>query len=268
MVFKYDFGAPVWRIRLDSTTSHLALEVRDPDVLLTYFYTLNTENHTLKQLKRPQAQAWWQGLEEAEHGCLYLHGYGNRKLGQHLGILAVSSGSGLKVWEHSDVAYYGLAAAGLLAYDPAQPEKPLQVLDPLSGTQTGRRMSQQEAATAVAQHTISRYADCQYPALYREGEEYFGQVKAFVEAQLGEVVVQALEYAETEAGFVVSFYVAEPDGKLRNELAVFNLDGNLLLQVQLGSSLNGIGSDTFFIFKHNLYFILNRAILQVYRLLV
>lgn len=266
-MFIYDFGAPVWRLRLDSSTGCLALEVRDPDVLLTTFHVLDTQGFNLKQLPLPQAQAWWQGLEEAAQGLLFLHGYGNRKLGQHLGILGISAATGEKVWEQPQFAYYGLSEEGLLAYDPAQPEKPLTLLEPRSGLPVGKEMSQQQAAEAVANHTRTRYADCLYPVLYRQGEEYFGQVQAFLEAQLGVEVVQAVEYAETDAALVVSFYTQEPEGKLRNDLAVFDLNGNLLLREQLGSTLNGIGSDTFFIFKHNLYFILNRTILQVYRLL-
>ncbi|GAB3812660.1 hypothetical protein GCM10028895_03930 [Pontibacter rugosus] len=75
----------------------------------------------------------------------------------------------------------------------------------------------------------------------------------FLELQIGVATVQAIEYAETATHLIISFYIQDTEGKLCNSLVIFDLDGNLLLQEQLGSSLSGIGSDTFFIFKHNLF---------------
>jgi hypothetical protein len=257
----------VWRIRLDSSTACLALEVRDPDLLLTRFYTLDTHTYTLQQLDLPQAKAWWQGLEDAEHGHVYLHGYGNRQLGQHKGITAFSEAGQDKVWEAEEMAFYGIAAAGILAYNPQQPELPLQALNPQTGKPTGITYSQQQAAEEVAHYSQNRLGHCLYPVLYREGEVYFEQVQAFLEEQLQVRPVQALEYAETQNWLVVSFYTSGEEGKLQNELAVFDLEGKLHRKMKIASDLNGFGSDTFFIFNHKLYYILNKDILQVFQLL-
>ncbi|WP_299760793.1 DUF4905 domain-containing protein [uncultured Pontibacter sp.] len=254
-------------MRLDSSTACLALEVRDPDLLLTRFYTLDTPGLTLEELKLPQAQTWWQGLEDAEHGNIYLHGYGNRQLGQHKGILAFDASGRNKVWEAAELAFYGVAAAGIIAYNPQQPEGELQVLSPVTGEPTGKILSQQQAAGEVARYNHTRFQDCLYPTLYREGEVYFEQVQAFIQEQLQLQAVKAVEYAETETHLVISFYTSGEDGKLQNELAVFDLAGELHQKVKIGSDLSGLGSDTFFIFKHNLYFILNKDILQVFQLL-
>ncbi|CAM3686370.1 DUF4905 domain-containing protein [Pontibacter korlensis] len=254
-------------MRLDSSTACLALEVRDPDLLLTSFYTLDTASLSLSHLDLPQTQAWWQGLEDAEHGLLYLHGYGNRQLGQHKGIAGYDEENKGKVWETAELAFYGIAKAGVLAYNPMQPEAPLQSLAPKTGMATGQSFTQQEAAEEVAHYSRTRYQDCLYPILYREGEAYFEQVRDFLREQLQVEPLQALEYAETETCLVISFYLEDTDGSLQNELAIFDLEGKLHQKVKIGSRLSGIGSDTFFIFKHNLYFILNKDILQVFRLL-
>ncbi|WP_233555652.1 DUF4905 domain-containing protein [Pontibacter oryzae] len=255
-------------MRLDSITGCLAIEIRDADVLLTSFYTLDTASHTLKQLQLPQAKAWWQGLEDATHGFLYLHGYGNRQLGQHKGIIAISQVTGKQVWETKELAFYGVDSPGLLAYNPEQPEAALQVLHPTTGKATGITRTQQEAAAEVAKYNQIRYQNCIYPTLYLEGEDHFNTVQFFLKQEFEIEVVKAIDYAETDSCLLVSFYTLEPDGKLQNELAVFNLKGDLQLKVTLGTALTGIGSDTFFIFKHNLYFIQNKDILQVFRLLV
>lgn len=257
----------MWRMRLDSSTARLALEVRNPDLLLTRFYTFDTHTHALDQLPLPEAKAWWQGLEDAEFGNLYLHGYGNRQIGQHKGISAYKAAEQSKLWEAPDMAFYGIAADGVLAYHPDCPELPLQLLNPQTGKPTGSTCSQQQAAEAVARYSRERFLDCQYPVLYRLGEAYFAQVQAFLQEQLQVQAVLALEYAETEAHLVISFYTSDDSGKLKNELAVFDLDGKLHQKMEIASQLNGFGSDTFFIFNHKLYFILNKDILQVFQLL-
>lgn len=266
-LFTKKFDAPLWRLRLDATKGILAAEVRDGDLLLTHFYTLDTEDFSLRQLPRAGATAWWQGLEDAEDGLVLLHGYGNRQLGQHKGIMACNSLNGEQVWEQPGLAYYGLVAGNLLAYKPDAPEEPLQALALHTGRPSGKLVQQQEAAEAVAACSRSRYSQCQYPILYRQGEPYFADVSAFLEATLQARPVQAIEYAETGANLLMAYYEQEPSKALRQTLAVFDTEGNLTLKVQLGTGLSGIGSDTFFIFKHNLYFILNKDTLQVYRLL-
>ncbi|WP_276497046.1 DUF4905 domain-containing protein [Pontibacter litorisediminis] len=257
----------MWRIRLDSGTACLALEVRDPDLLLTRFYTLETSSYTLAQLGLPEAKAWWQGLEDAAHGNVYLHGYGNRQMGQHKGIFAFSEADHSKVWEQGELAFYGVAKAGVLAYAPDRPELPMQVLSPATGAATGTTYSQEQAAAEVTLYSQARFSSCLYPVLYREGEPYFAQVRAFLQEQLQVQPLQALEYAETENALVISFYTGGADGKIQNDLAIFDLAGNLHRKMKIGSDLSGIGSDTFFIFNHNLYFILNKDILQVFQLL-
>lgn len=268
LLFTYDFGAPVWRIRIDSSASRLALEVRDADLLLAFFYTFDCQSYTLLPLTVPQALTWWQGLEDAAAGLIYLHGYADRKLGQHKGITALNAATNKVQWEAKELAFYGLSDEGIMAHPAATSEEDFMLLDSATGQIIRKQITQQAAAAATDTFSHSRYQECIYPILYREGEAYFTQVQAFVEAQLGQTLVSAIEYAEAATALVVSFYTAATDGKLDNYLAVFNFEGDLQLNVTLGTGLSGIGSDTFFIFKHKLYFIQNKDSLHVYALLL
>jgi hypothetical protein len=257
----------VWRIRLDTTAKRLALEVRDADVLLAHFYTFDAHLSDMKRLTLSQGQAWWQGLEDAQNGYIYLHGYGDRKLGQHQGITALAAASDTKSWEEAELAFYGLTADGLLAYPAATPEADFQLLEMSTGKPLKTDISQQQAAEAVEQNSQSRYSEAIYPGLYLEGEGYYKEVREFLEAQLHAKPVQAIEYAETDTALVTSYYERELDGLLINYIAVFDMEGHLQLKEKLANGLSGIGSDTFFIFMDDLYFIRDKAILEVYRLL-
>ncbi|MBF9254629.1 DUF4905 domain-containing protein [Pontibacter sp. 172403-2] len=258
----------MWRIRIDAAAGRLALEVRDADVLLAFFYTFDCQGHTLQQLSLPQALTWWQGLEDAHAGLVYLHGYADRQLGQHKGITALNAATDKIQWEAADLAFYGLSDEGIMAHPAAAPGEDFVLLNSATGQIIRKQITQQAAAAAAEKFSHSRYQACIYPILYREGEAYFTQVQAFVEAQLGQTPVSAIEYAEAGEMLVVSFYTPATDGKLDNYLAVFNFEGDLLLNTTLGSGLSGIGSDTFFIFKHKLYFIQNKDSLHVYALLL
>ncbi|MFD2515843.1 DUF4905 domain-containing protein [Pontibacter locisalis] len=257
----------MWRIRLDTSAFNLALEIRDADLLLAYYFTLSASDFTIRQLPVPSAQAWWKGLEDTQEGVVYLHGYGDRKVGQHKGIIAMAAATGERIWEQPELAFYGVVADGVLAYPATAPEISFQLLHPRTGQPLKTGLRQQDAAEQAEAFSVRRYKNCTYPALYKEGEAYFEQVRDFLEAQLGIVPVKAVEYAETDAALVVSFYEDKGEAGLTNFVAVFNLEGDLQLKEKLGSGLSGIGSDTFFIFNLNLYFLQDKQILKVYRLL-
>lgn len=253
-------------MRFDTAGHQLALEIRDADVLLTYFYTYHTVDHALKQVLLPVEQTWWQGLEDAHASMLLLHGYGDRKLGQHKGVKAYATEKGAMQWKQPELTFYGVAAEGLLAYETAAPENGFLMLDTENGKLIRKGLAQQEAAALVQQYAPERYASCTYPVSYRTGETYFEDVRQFMYHTSGEEPVQAVEYAEFNQYIVISYYLQQTDNKLCNYLSVFDSDGNLLLKDCIGQGLTGLGSDTFIIFNQNLFFVQHKDILKVYTL--
>jgi hypothetical protein len=256
----------LWRIRIDTEAGRLALEVRDGDLLLASFYTLDCHTNTLSPLTAPVPNTWWTGLEEAQSGQVYLHGYGDRKLGQHKGIWALAAGGEGAVWHQPELAFYGLAPKGLLAYEAAAQERGLSLLDTQTGQVLQRDISQEQGAEQVQAYSRTRDAAVIYPMLYREGETYFEQVREFLVQQLDCQPVSAIEYAETDNYLVVSYYLPAEKNKLDNFLAVFDLNGFLHLNEPLAVATDGVGSDTFFIFMRSLYYVRTKTTLKAYSL--
>ncbi|GAB3203286.1 hypothetical protein ABID22_000924 [Pontibacter aydingkolensis] len=257
----------MWRIRIDTACRKLALEVRDPDLLLTHFYTLDAAGFILQKLDINPSKAWWQGLEDAQYGMVYLHGYGDRKTGQHKGITALSADTGNQEWSLDDMAFYGLSQEGMLVYNPNAPEEALTIIGPENGDTIQTDISQYRAAQQVSDFSSDRYRDCVYPVLYMQGESYFEDVCNFLIEQSGARPVQGIAYAEANSCIVISYYAQAESGELDNFVVIYDLEGKLRLKVKLGSGLSGIGSDTFFIFNLGLYLLLDKQILQVYSLL-
>jgi hypothetical protein len=264
LLYTYDFGAPVWRMRLDVAANRLAFEIRDADLLLADFHTLDLDNYKLDKLPLPAAKNWWLGLEDAYEGLLFLHGYGDRQIGQHKGIFAYDAATANLRWQQPELAFYGVTQDGVLALN-LQDQK-LQLLQTKTGTIVAENVSLDNGAAAVANHNAVRSQACTYPMLYLEGEPYYNQVCDFLEHQLNVKPVKGIEYAETGQNIFTGFYTENAAGNLDNTLCVFNLDGELQLQERIATGLSGIGSDTFIIFNHKLYFIRQRNILVVYSL--
>jgi hypothetical protein len=257
----------VWRIRIDTDGGWLALEVRDSDVLLASFYTYDCHARALKQLDVPVANTWWLGLEDVHQAQVYLHGYGDRKLGQHKGIRAFSAKTGEERWHLPELSFYGVDGAGILATEPGKPEAPFILLDSRYGKLLENDISQNRASERVDAFSRERYQAVVYPILYREGEEYFGEVRDFLAQKLGCEPITMIEYAETDTCLVLSYYVATEENKIDNFLAIFDLNGFLHLKELLASGLNGVGSDTFFIFMRSLYFVQHKTTLKAYSLI-
>jgi hypothetical protein len=256
----------VWRIRIDTSTGWLALEVRDSDLLLAHFYTLRCPEHELHQLPLPNLNTWWMGLEDTHKELVYLHGYGDRKLGQHKGIWALSAATGEERWHLPDLSFYGMDQQGLLAREANNPDGPLLLAESPSGSILEKDITQKDATERVETYSRMRYAGVEYPMLYREGEAYFEQVRAFLAQQLDCEPVSAIEYAETDSCLVVSYYTRSEENKLDNFLAVFDLNGFLHLNELLAGVTDGVGSDTFFIFMRSLYFVQHKTTLKAYSL--
>ena len=256
----------MWRIRLDAPVGWMALEVRDADLLQARFYTLQLIDARLLELKLPDPNTWWLGLEDVHEQVVYLHGYGDRKLGQHKGIRAFAANSGIALWQQPELAFYGLEERGLLAYDVTQSGRELLLLESGYGKTIRNDINQKEAADRVQQYHQLRYGAVLYPHLYREGEKSFGQVREFLAQLLDCEPVKVIEYAETDTCLVVSYYLEVGENKLDNFLAVFDLNGFLHLNELLAGAIDGVGSDTFFIFMRSLYFVQNKTILKAYSL--
>jgi hypothetical protein len=253
-------------MRLDAVGGWLAVELRDADLLQARFYTLQLPLGPPAELELPDHNTWWLGLEEAHAGQLYLHGYGDRKLGQHKGIWAFAADAGTPLWEQPDLALYGVAETGLLAYDPQNLTAEMRLLDPRYGKTVQNDIPQKQAADWVQHFQNVRQQGVQYPQLYLQGEPYFEQVRDFLVQQLDCEPVSAIEYAETDTCLVVSYYLKKAQNKLGNYLAVFDLNGFLHLNELLAGAIDGVGSDTFFIFMRRLYFVQNKASVTAYSL--
>lgn len=102
------------------------------------------------------------------------------------------------------------------------------------------------------------------PMVYAQGGDHFDTVQKFIELKASKKAIGLIEYLHSEKTIFISFYVEEPE--LANYLLVVDEQGSIRLFEKIGERLQGIGTDTFFLFNRSLIFVKNKRELITYPL--
>ena len=93
-----------------------------------------------------------------------------------------------------------------------------------------------------------------YPFHYLEEGEDFKKVAFFILKKLMHVAFGACDYMEFRDKVIISFYHQE-EGKVVNQLVVFDGQGEVVFSKKIGTGLKGLGMDTFFVNREQLIFV-------------
>lgn len=102
-----------------------------------------------------------------------------------------------------------------------------------------------------------------FPLLYPENSEHFGSFSKFISEKTGQNPTICCEYLEVEKIMILSYYYLK-NKTLTNVLLIANSKGDILVTINLGENLKGIGKDTFFVIENKLIFISNKNTLNIY----
>jgi len=252
--FEVRLPLPIWQIRFDEKTGWLGVETRDADTLQNAFYVIDSQNGSFVLDDYKTKEGWWSGLEDIYNGCLYLHRSNNQQFGQHAGILALDADTGNMLWEQPLYSFYGLAQEYILAEEPDQDATNLVRLDYRTGTIIPGFIPLTETRISLNEFQARRQQVSKVPSHYQENNIFFPELQLFLQEVTRTKAVLAIDYLETDQYFVIGYYQTQPDLKYTYRLAVFDLNGKLLLQEKLKSNVTGIGLDNFFILNNTLIF--------------
>nr|WP_255651069.1 DUF4905 domain-containing protein [Cesiribacter sp. SM1] len=122
-----------------------------------------------------------------------------------------------------------------------------------------------EKLRAAADVSGPQHNNLLLPAVFEEGETHFSTVAEFLQMYLGAEALKSCEYLHVFDKMAISFYTADGE-KMANQIAVFDAEGNLLLQQIMASDLHKPGSETFMVWNQQLFFIENSSCLKGYNL--
>ncbi|WP_158267425.1 DUF4905 domain-containing protein [Adhaeribacter arboris] len=254
--FLLTFESPIWQIRVDYEQGLLAFELRDSDRLQVEFAVLNLQNGQLSAPYRAP-ENWWMGLEDAYGRMLFLHGFGNRAIGTHQGITAVSADSYQILWQQDQTVFYGLADNSRIIARPVKAENEFfQALNAQTGVILETNINPVEAQAAVTSFNRSRTSKSNYPVHYPATSEHFALLSQFIFSHSERQGQGAIDYLETEKYLILGYNEVVAKGKWQNILGVYSAtEGTLLLEEVLTASASGLVRDTFFVINNTLLFI-------------
>ena len=114
-------------------------------------------------------------------------------------------------------------------------------------------------------HATSEAGEIIAPTQYFQGTPYFETVSKFIQQKLDVRAVQAIEYLENSGLIFTSIYCQNVTG-FENQLLVFDENGELQMQEQLGRELKGLGFEAFFLQSGYLFYVKNKVELVSYRI--
>ncbi|WP_026462831.1 DUF4905 domain-containing protein [Adhaeribacter aquaticus] len=266
-IFDIALAAPVWQIRIDDKHGLLAVEVRDADTLHTSFSVLDVKTGALLLSDYKTREPWYVGLEDIHQGILFFHGIGDRRFGSHKGITAVEVKTGKLLWQDPEFIYYGFIPDGLLVKKNEALEAPLSLIDSFTGkmlTTESENASSSAMPTIFAAYQANRRLPVLVPGHYPDSSAHFSTLQQFLESKINITVKDAIDYLETKDFFILGFYNFDANNQRCYRVAVFNLEGELILKEDLATNLEGLGLDNFFIIQNSLILLKNKSTLLGY----
>lgn len=112
--------------------------------------------------------------------------------------------------------------------------------------------------------TQKHFQDIKYASAYPEESEYFQWfVQYFAKHNI--IPCKQIEYLKVNDQVLISYYENVSNG-MTNSLAILNKEGTILDQILLDEKLNGIGKDTFFVYRNKAIFVTHKKTLNIYDL--
>ncbi len=244
----------IWKMLPDETGKYLLIEYRNDTRRKVDFLCVDMKTKKILWQKTSLKELWWLGLKETTEGKIIIHGYKNSKSPEHKGIYVIDLFSGKLLWENKDLTHVSSHPGYILAAND-DPDKPaLFKMDIQSGELIQTTEPGSEKNFSVPDYKL--------PVLYTAESNHFMTIATFISQQLQMLSDLAIEYLEHHSYIIISFYTSEQNA-VDNYIAVFDVEGNLLLQEKIGTGLKGIGQDTFFIYGSNLVYVKNKSELVI-----
>lgn len=121
---------------------------------------------------------------------------------------------------------------------------------------SGSQLSEEPA------NSVTQAPEMLFASAYPEESEYFQWFVQYF-AKHGIIPCRQIEYLKTQDCVLISYYENSGNG-MTNSLAILNNEGTILDKILLDENLNGIGKDTFFVYRNKAIFVTHKKTLNIY----
>jgi hypothetical protein len=212
---------------LSDTKSYL-IELREERNKQVLFYFLD-DTFNLKKIDTQLD--WWSGVEALVGNSVVFHGFLQQDLPIHQGIKVWDSEKNEWQWENEFLTFVNVEDAILLAKNSLGSLDTVLKIDLLTGQETSFEPKYKKNNSFVAN-------------IVTKDEPYFADIAFFISQYTHLQPTDFLEYLETTAHIIVSYFVKN-EKKYDNYLLVTSSGGDELLHICLHEGSKGLAAGTF-----------------------
>jgi hypothetical protein len=249
----------LWRL-VPSDTDVFVGEERDLGAKRASFFCLNRSTGEILWTNVPFNEPWWIGIEAVHRDRLFLHGFTQPDMPEHLGVLAVDLFTGQIAWSRNDVRFVLVTDESLFASKDTVNGRSILELHPQDGSTLGSWDNDHEGMQmARSRRQVVLENEPEFPAPIADDELItFVSKHAGIENSVG--VIEGL----AASGFYFFNYHQRSvaTGQLSSVLfATDRTTGGIVFKETLDQNLQGVVSDSFFLWDEKLFFIKDRHML-------
>lgn len=266
LTFSFSFETPIWRMLPDETAKKWVLELRDTSTHEVQYTVIDFSNKQLFKQDLLLEDAWWTGITAFQEDKLLVHRFEDSENPEGKTFYILNLQTGRIEWQSERFIFVKMQSNELYGYEKTAENE--QIYKIISLEDHSERITEPVAFDQkIRQLTIvqEKNKPLIYPFYYPQEHTYFATVRAFLNQFMHIQPVYGCEYLEHQGAIIISYYIYE-DKSLSNYLLVMNQAQEVLLHDKIGSRLDGLGVDTFFVVKNRLIFIKEKYQLVSYAL--
>ena len=248
--YSFKFSGNSWNIVYDKDSDSIIAEIRNGETRKVWFISICLKEKQVCWEYFPVGETWWLGLTATGQGKVFLHKYKNPQFPETQGIVVLDIYSGNLLWKSQGFTFYKLIGDTLIATDASKTSPAFVYLDPSTGT-IEKEVEETDflgTATPLVEERVLA------PSVYKEGDAYFSETKAFL-VTMNKKPVRIIEYLEMGKVLVLSFY-EEKEPHIENVLMLLDKkSGVVIWETIIQKEVEGIGFGTFFAIKESILFV-------------
>ena len=239
------FSGVIWKLVYDAHYNQLALEIRSDSNLDWFYHILDLNKMSDHQVFLHDHVDWWSQLAGIYDDKLIIMKYEGQN----------NPGPGtLMICDHRNNKLE-FSQEGLLI-DSIESGK-------INGVQVEKEGKKKEF-TLQLENTKRPQKEIQFPAFFKEGSKEFETIKDFVSSNTDHRIDMGTEYLEKDELIAFTYYSLK-DKKLDRFMFLIK-NGNLLLHQKTDEGMDGIATESFFLFGKFLIFVKNRNTLVIHEI--
>jgi len=234
----------------------LAIELRDHKEAEVSFSLLTLHPPVFRFDGYVFEEGWWMSLAALKGNTLLVKKYLDTQQPEKQGLLAVNIDTLEVEWwlDHFQLMEIGRdTVSGWQGEGEGRTYTAIEVGGPKEEDHVDQGKIENEVVNAL------------YPTHYPEESTHFDTVRSFILDVCNIKPIGAFDYLEVGGLIIISWFYSE-GSSMANELLIVNGEGQIVAREKLGTGLDALALDTFFVYKNSLVFVANKTQLLVYEL--